>query len=72
MKTFHCGRCQHHVFFENVKCESCAALLGFVPELSEVCAFEPAGDTAGNTASNTLWRALNSSADGALYRQCNN
>jgi hypothetical protein len=71
MKTFHCGRCQHHVFFENVKCESCAALLGFVPELSEVCAFEPAGDTTNNPAGNTLWRALNPSA-GAQFRQCNN
>jgi hypothetical protein len=64
MKTFHCGRCQHHVFFENVKCESCAALLGFVPELSEVCAFEPAGEK--------LWRALHPSANGALFRQCGN
>ncbi|KLU25154.1 hypothetical protein EOS_16320 [Caballeronia mineralivorans PML1(12)] len=64
MKTFHCGRCQHHVFFENVKCESCAALLGFVPDLSEVCAFEPAGEM--------LWRALHPSANGALLRQCNN
>lgn len=72
MKTFHCGRCQHHVFFENVKCESCAALLGFVPELSEVCAFEPAGDTAGDSSGIALWRGLNPSANGALFRQCNN
>jgi hypothetical protein len=64
MKTFHCDRCQQHVFFENVKCESCEALLGYVPELSEVCAFEPADD--GH------WRNLHPSANGALYKQCNN
>jgi hypothetical protein len=64
MKTFHCDRCQQHVFFENVKCESCDALLGYVPDLSEVCAFEPADDG--------FWRNLHPSANGALYKQCNN
>ena len=58
MKTFHCDRCQQHVFFENVKCESCAALLGYVPELAEVCAFEPADEGR--------WRNLHKTADGAL------
>ena len=52
MKTFHCDRCQQHVFFENVKCESCAALLGYVPGLGAVSAFEPADDAG-------LWRSLN-------------
>ncbi|MDR5752980.1 MULTISPECIES: putative zinc-binding metallopeptidase [unclassified Caballeronia] len=64
MKTFHCDRCQQHVFFENVKCESCAALLGYVPALAEVCAFEPADEGT--------WRNLHASANGALYKQCNN
>ncbi|WP_420994166.1 zinc-binding metallopeptidase family protein [Cupriavidus sp. 30B13] len=64
MKTFHCGKCSNLVFFENVTCERCNALLGYVPELSQVCAFEPAGEDN--------WRCLNGEADGALYRQCHN
>src|SRR5580698_8816111 len=64
MKTFHCDRCQQHVFFENVKCESCGALLGYVPALSEVCAFEP--------ADGGLWRNLHPDANSALYKQCGN
>jgi hypothetical protein len=39
-------------------------LLGFVPELGELSAFEAAGDG--------LWRSLHPQAAGALYRQCNN
>lgn len=39
-------------------------MLGYVPELSEVCAFEPAGDN--------LWRNLHPDANGALHKQCNN
>lgn len=65
MKTFHCDRCQQHVFFENVKCESCAALLGYVPESGAVHAFEPAEDTG-------LWHSLNAQSNGALYKQCTN
>jgi len=68
MKTFHCHRCQKLVFFENVKCESCGALLGFVPGLRSVCAFEPAFGPAGSGG----WRNLHPDAGGALYKQCNN
>jgi hypothetical protein len=64
MKTFHCNRCQQHVFFENVKCESCAALLGYDPALSEVSAFEPDADG--------LWRSLHPDAHGSLFKQCGN
>ena len=64
MRTFHCNRCEHLVFYENVLCERCEALLGFVPELGELSAFEAAGDG--------LWRSLHPQAAGALYRQCNN
>ncbi|MGF6777123.1 zinc-binding metallopeptidase family protein [Paraburkholderia sp. GAS334] len=64
MKTFHCNRCSQFVFFENVLCERCNALLGYVPELSEISAFEEAGDGQ--------WRSLHPRAGGALYRQCHN
>jgi hypothetical protein len=64
MKTFHCNRCSQFVFFENVLCERCDALLGYVPELAEISAFEDAGEG--------LWRSLHPRAEGALFRQCHN
>ncbi|HEY0295069.1 MAG TPA: putative zinc-binding metallopeptidase [Bordetella sp.] len=64
MKTFHCGQCAQLVFFENVKCERCNSLLGYLPDVGEVGAFEPAGGQA--------WRALHPQAAGRLYRQCGN
>ncbi|CAG4924350.1 zinc-binding metallopeptidase family protein [Paraburkholderia gardini] len=64
MKTFHCNRCSQFVFFENVLCERCNALLGYVPELTEISAFEDAGDGQ--------WRSLHPRAGRTLYRQCHN
>jgi hypothetical protein len=64
MKTFHCNRCDQLVFFENFRCERCDALLGYVPELGEISAFEDAGDGR--------WRSLHPQADAALFRQCHN
>ncbi|QQK04157.1 hypothetical protein DIE14_25445 [Burkholderia sp. Bp9017] len=64
MKTFHCGQCSQLVFFENVKCERCDALLGYLPDVGEVGAFEPAGDGT--------WRSLHPAAPGKSYRQCGN
>lgn len=49
MKTFHCNRCDNLVFFENIQCERCGALLGYVPELGEISAFEPAPVEAANS-----------------------
>lgn len=64
MKTFHCNRCDKMVFFENIRCEYCDALLGYVPDLGEISAFEDAGDGR--------WRSLHPQANGALFRQCHN
>lgn len=64
MKTFHCNRCSHLVFYENVRCERCESLLGYVPELAEISAFEDAGEGR--------WRSLHAGAEGALFRQCHN
>ncbi|AST35553.2 putative zinc-binding metallopeptidase [Ralstonia solanacearum] len=64
MKTFHCNRCQQLVFFENVRCEHCDALLGYLPDVGEISAFEDAG--------NGRWRSLHPRAGGALHRQCHN
>ena len=60
MKTFHCNRCQQLVFFENVFCERCEALLGFLPDVGEISAFEPADAPAGTAetgeAADKRWR----------------
>ncbi|HEY3599899.1 MAG TPA: putative zinc-binding metallopeptidase [Paraburkholderia sp.] len=64
MKSFHCNRCNHRVFFENVRCERCDALLGYVPELGDISAFEEADD---NT-----WHSLHPDAAGKRYRLCHN
>ncbi|HXZ10192.1 MAG TPA: putative zinc-binding metallopeptidase [Paraburkholderia sp.] len=64
MKTFHCNRCAQFVFFENVLCERCNAMLGYVPELTEISAFEDAGEGR--------WASLHPDAKGALYRPCHN
>lgn len=64
MRTFNCNRCEQLVFYENVRCERCDALLGYVPELGELSAFEDAGDGR--------WRSLHPQTGGALYRQCHN
>jgi len=75
MKTFHCNRCQQHVFFENVKCESCDALLGYVPALSEISAFEPAGTDDAGVVSGGIWKSLHPQAEGVsgtMYKQCQN
>jgi hypothetical protein len=64
MKSFHCDRCEQRVFFENVLCQRCDALLGYVPELGEICAFEAADDGQ--------WRSLHPEAGDQLFRQCHN
>ena len=40
MIPFHCGRCGHAVFFENVRCGHCDALLGYLPGERCMGAFE--------------------------------
>jgi hypothetical protein len=64
MKIFHCGRCDHLVFFENTACVSCGRLLAFLPDRQEMAALEP-GDGG-------LWRAVAPGAEGKLYRLCVN
>lgn len=44
MKTFHCTSCGHLIFFENVRCERCGIALGFIPEMSDMSAFETTKD----------------------------
>lgn len=64
MKTFHCDKCGQQVFYENVRCENCGGMLGFIPELCAISTFEPA--SAGR------WRSLHPANAGQLYKQCVN
>lgn len=64
MKTFHCDRCGQQVFFENVRCERCGAMLGYLPDIRQIGAFEPDGEG--------FWRSLHPGAPGKRYRMCDN
>ncbi|MFM0048171.1 zinc-binding metallopeptidase family protein [Caballeronia grimmiae] len=64
MKTFHCNRCNQLVFFENTHCEKCGARLGFVPELSQISAFEENEDGR--------WKSLHPLAQESFYKPCHN
>jgi len=64
MKTFHCDKCTHQVFFENTHCNHCHSMLGYQPAQRTINSFEQA-DTG-------LWRSLNRFDEGKLYKQCRN
>jgi hypothetical protein len=64
MKTFHCDKCAHQVFFENTLCFKCDSMLGYQPLTRTMNSFEAAGDG--------LWRSLNRKDAGVLYKQCSN
>jgi hypothetical protein len=64
MKTFHCNHCEQLVFFENFRCERCESLLGFIPELGQISAFEDAGGG--------LWRSRHPEHNAGLYKPCHN
>jgi hypothetical protein len=44
MHPFQCGQCRSTVFFENDRCLSCAAALGFAPAESQMLSFVPDAD----------------------------
>jgi hypothetical protein len=64
MKTFHCDKCSHQVFFENTLCFNCESVLGYQPVTRTINAFEHTDDG--------LWRSLNRKDEGTLYKQCFN
>jgi hypothetical protein len=62
MKLFSCQGCGQLLYFENVRCESCQRLLGYLSDLTEISALEPlAGDN---------WKVL--AAPKKAYKFCNN
>lgn len=64
MRIFHCDHCYNPVFFENVQCVRCSHALAYLPDLSDLCAVEP--------ASEGLWKVLAPDAKGVQYRLCQN
>jgi hypothetical protein len=62
MRLFSCGSCGQLVYFENVACMRCGAVLGFFPEALEVAALEAVGDDT--------WRMAGGGESGAAYRHC--
>lgn len=63
MKTFHCDKCGRQVFFENVRCEHCGGMLGYLPELRAIGTF---------AADGSAWRSLCRDRAGLQYKQCAN
>lgn len=61
MRLFACPSCHQLVYFENVSCTRCGAVLGFAPDVLQVVALAPAGDEA--------WRP---DGGGERYRHCAN
>ena len=41
MRPFASGQCANTVYFENLSCGQCGALLGFSPVLHRMLAFDP-------------------------------
>lgn len=62
MKLFTCQHCKQLLFFENVRCERCGHVLGYLPEEDTLSALEPEGEA---------WRPLAKAAH-PTYRYCAN
>ena len=56
MKLFNCQHCSALLFFENRSCETCGAVLGYLPEQALLTALKPDGD--GFTASGAADRRV--------------
>jgi hypothetical protein len=62
MRVFTCQACGQLLYFENVRCERCGRVLGYLSDLATISALEP--------AQNDHWGALG--ANGQHYRFCKN
>ena len=73
MRPFACGRCAGTVYFENVSCGRCGALLGFSPLLRRMLAFDPPppAPAAWRVQVSALAEAAGVAA-GSLLRPCAN
>lgn len=65
MRLFSCQNCGQLVYFENVSCTRCGAVLGFIPDDLQIVALDP-------VAQEGVWRPVGSGDDSPLYRHCAN
>jgi hypothetical protein len=66
MQPFQCGHCRTTVFFENDRCLTCAAPLGFVPARMQLLAFAPEPEASPDAP----WSPQG--GDGPALRPCAN
>lgn len=72
MKTFYCDACHGLVFFENVSCLACGHALGFLPDVLDLSALEPAeGDQVRALAAPARDRRYRACANGRQHAVCN-
>src|ERR1700722_13185604 len=64
MKTSFCDACGSLVFFENFKCLGCGHGLGFLPDILDMSALEPAAPDT--------WHALAAGHKDEEFRSCEN
>lgn len=64
MKIYRCQACDQVVYFENTRCTSCGAALGFLPDHLLMSSLGAAADDR--------WRPLAGEAQGQHYRMCQN
>lgn len=74
MRPFSCGHCGTTVFFENIRCDTCGATLGFVPDEGRMAAFPP--DAPGridgpDIRSDDGGRPLRACLNRSLHEACN-
>ncbi len=77
MKIFHCDHCQQLVFFENVRCLSCAHALAYAPDVDDVLSLEAVSEAGSDGQGDKdrrekWWRAAKRGAEGKTYRLCAN
>ncbi len=63
MKIYQCGGCSQLIYFESVHCVSCKQMLGFFPDLEQICAMQQ--DSLG------YWQPVGVTAP-QRYKQCYN
>jgi hypothetical protein len=69
VKLFACQSCHQTLFFENVACERCHHVLGYLPDGDDLSALEL---VEGEEGTADAWHPLSDVASGGTYRFCAN
>ena len=68
MKSFNCQKCGQVIFFENVQCLRCLSPLGYIPELSEMSAFDNPSRVLNSYINHNNYKLCKNGLD---YQACN-